>query len=167
MVNSLKYMLLHGLKTLSKTFKRNQSTAKAQQQGFTLIEIMIVVVILGVLATLVVPRVIDRPDQARVIKAKQDIRNLESTLNLYKLDNYTYPTTDEGLAALVKAPANANTALNWSGPYIDRLPQDPWGNDYLYVIPGKNGTFDLFTLGSDRVEGGEGSAADFGNWNLQ
>ncbi len=143
------------------------SAKGSSQQGFTLIEIMIVVVILGVLATLVIPRVIDRPDQARAIKAKQDIRNLESTLNLYKLDNYTYPTTSEGLAALVTPPSNTNGSVNWSGPYVDRLPKDPWGNEYFYAMPGNNGAFDLYTLGSDRAEGGEGSAADIGNWDLR
>jgi general secretion pathway protein G len=137
-----------------------------KQTGFTLIEIMIVVVIIGVLATVVVPRVIDRPDQARAIKAKQDIRTLESTLSMYRLDNFAYPTTGQGLQALITAPTVGSSASNWSGPYIERLPKDPWGNDYQYQTPGKRGSTDIYTLGADGVEGGEGNAADIGNWTL-
>jgi general secretion pathway protein G len=133
-------------------------------RGFTLIEVMVVVVILGILAAVVIPRVIDRPDEARVTKARQDILTLESALNLYKLDNHVYPTTDEGLEALVKKPGSAR---NWKeGGYIARLPKDPWGEDYRYLAPGQHGPIDLYSLGADRQQGGDGINADIGNWNL-
>ncbi len=139
--------------------------SRRTQHGFTLIEVMIVVVILGILAALVVPRLMGRPDEARVIKAKQDIRTLVSSLNLYKLDNFNYPTTDQGLEALVKKPADVK---NWkTGGYIDRLPNDPWGKPYQYLRPGTRGEIDLFTLGADGQPGGEGTDADIGNWNLE
>ncbi|MGD8742771.1 MAG: type II secretion system major pseudopilin GspG [Granulosicoccaceae bacterium] len=134
------------------------------QRGFTLIEVMVVVVILGILAAVVIPRVIDRPDEARVTKARQDILTLESALNLYKLDNHVYPSTDEGLEALVRQPASAR---NWKqGGYIARLPKDPWGEDYRYLSPGQHGPIDLYSLGADRQQGGEGINADIGNWKL-
>ncbi len=136
----------------------------SRQSGFTLIEIMVVVVILGILAAIVVPKIMDRPDAARITKAKQDIRTLENALNLYKLDNYNYPSTDEGLEALTQKPANSAT---WKeGGYIDRLPQDPWGKPYQYLNPGVHGNIDIYTLGADGAPGGEGANADIGNWNL-
>lgn len=139
--------------------------SKKSSQGFTLIEIMIVVVILGILAAIVVPRLMGRPDEARVVKAKQDIRTLEGALNLYKLDNHKYPTTEEGLDALVKKPANA---AQWKqGGYIDRLPKDPWNQSYQYLSPGVNGEIDIFSFGGDKQQGGEGVDADIGNWNLE
>lgn len=122
------------------------------QAGFTLIEVMVVVVILAILATVVVPRIMDRPDQARVTKAQQDIRAIESALNLYRLDNFRYPSTDEGLEALVPK-------------YLDRMPEDPWGQGYLYLSPGEHGEYDVYSLGADGGEGGEGIDADIGNWN--
>jgi len=126
---------------------------------------MVVVVILGILAAIIVPRVMDRPDTARITKAKQDIRVLESALNLYKLDNHVYPTTDEGLEALVQKPANAT---NWKeGGYIARLPKDPWGRPYQYLNPGIHGAIDIFTLGRDGQPGGADIDADIGNWNLE
>lgn len=135
-----------------------------RQKGFTLIEVMVVVVILGILAAVVVQRVIDRPDEARLVKAKQDILALESALNLYRLDNQFYPTTDEGLEALVTAPESAR---NWKkGGYIARLPKDPWDNPYQFLSPGENGEIDIYSLGADRQPGGEGSKADIGNWQL-
>ncbi|MFP4162051.1 MAG: type II secretion system major pseudopilin GspG [Ectothiorhodospira sp.] len=135
------------------------------QQGFTLIEVMVVVVILGILAAIVVPRVMDRPDDARITKARSDIRALESALNLYKLDNYTYPTTDQGLEALVERPDGRPEPRNWrEGGYIDRIPEDPWGNDYQYLQPGSRGDFDLYSQGADGRPGGEGVNADIGNW---
>jgi len=134
-----------------------------REAGFTLIEVMVVVVILGILAAVVVQRVIDRPDEARVTKAKQDILTLESAINLYKLDNQLYPTTDEGLEALVNKPANAR---NWkSGGYIARLPNDPWNTPYQYLSPGTNGPVDIYSLGADKQPGGEGINADIGNWS--
>ena len=138
-----------------------------RQAGFTLIEIMVVVVILGILAAVIVPRVLDRPDTARLVKAKQDLRTLESALNLYRLDNYAYPSTEQGLEALVTKPAGTPEARNWqAGGYIDRLPVDPWQRPYLYLSPGENGEIDIYTLGADGVPGGEGVNADLGNWNL-
>lgn len=137
------------------------------QSGFTLIEIMVVVVILGILAAVVVPRIMDRPDDARITKAKQDIRVLESSLNLYKLDNFVYPNTQQGLEALVAKPSGEPEPRNYkSGGYIKSLPKDPWGNPYQYLQPGVKGELDLFSLGSDNRPGGEGAAADIGNWDL-
>ncbi len=139
-----------------------------QNRGFTLIEVMVVVVILSILAAVVVPRIMDNPDKARVTKARQDIRALESALNLYRLDNFNYPTTDQGLQELVQAPTNEPLPRNWkAGGYIDRLPKDPWGNDYQYLSPGENGEIDVYSLGADGQPGGEGMAADIGNWNLR
>jgi general secretion pathway protein G len=122
------------------------------QHGFTLIEVMVVVVILAILATVVVPRIMDRPDQARVTRAQQDIRAVEAALNLYRLDNFRYPSTDDGLEALVPK-------------YLDSLPEDPWGNPYLYLSPGEKGEFDVYSFGADGAEGGEGVDKDIGNWN--
>ncbi|HEY1076327.1 MAG TPA: type II secretion system major pseudopilin GspG [Fontimonas sp.] len=137
------------------------------QRGFTLIEIMVVVVILGILAAVVVPNIMGRPDDARITKAKQDIRVLESQLNLYKLDNYSYPSTQQGLESLVSKPGGEPEPKNYkSGGYIKTLPKDPWGNPYQYLQPGTRGEFDLFSLGADNQPGGEGPAGDIGNWNL-
>ena len=147
---------------------QQRRTGRAASRGFTLIEVMVVVVILGILAAIVVPKVMDRPDAARVTKAKQDIRALESALNLYKLDNYNHPSTDQGLEALVKQPSGSPEARNWkNGGYMDRLPKDPWGGDYRYLSPGSRGSIDIYTLGADQREGGEGVNADIGNWNLE
>ena len=135
--------------------------------GFTLIEVMVVVVILGILAAVVVPRIMDRPDEARIVKAKNDIRVLQSQLELYKLDNFEYPSTDQGLEALVSKPAGTPEPPNWkSGGYIDRLPKDPWGHEYQYLSPGQHGTIDIYSLGNDGALGGEGNGADIGNWNM-
>lgn len=147
--------------------KIRNSRAKVEG-GFTLIEVMVVVVILGILAAIVVPKVMDRPDTARITKARQDIRALESALNLYKLDNYGYPSTDQGLMALVEKPAGSPEPRNWkSGGYIDRLPKDPWGADYQYLSPGLHGDIDIFSFGADARQGGEGVNADIGSWNLE
>ena len=135
--------------------------------GFTLIEVMVVVVILGILAAIVVPRIMDRPDEARIIKAKQDIRALESALSLYKLDNYDYPTTDQGLEALVRRPTIPPEPPRWkAGGYVDRLPRDPWEREYQYLSPGQQGAIDIYSLGADGRLGGEGVNAEVGNWNL-
>jgi general secretion pathway protein G len=137
------------------------------QSGFTLIEIMVVVVILGILAALVAPNVIRRIDDARVTKAQQDIRAYETALNLYRMDNFRYPSSEQGLDALVKQPMDPNIR-NWKqGGYIDGLKKDPWGNDYLYIAPGTHGDFDLYTLGADGKPGGEGPDADIGNWSVE
>lgn len=139
----------------------------AKLAGFTLIEIMVVVVILGILAAIAVPRIMSRPDTARITKAKQDIRVVENSLKLYRLDNFAYPSTEQGLEALVEQPAGDPPAKNWkSGGYLDRLPVDPWGNPYQFLNPGVKGEIDLYTLGADNRPGGEGASADIGNWNL-
>lgn len=146
---------------------KNKSLIYRYQQGFTLIEIMIVVVILGILASIVVPNIMGSPDEARIVKVKQDLRVLEGALNLYKLDNFAYPSTDQGLEALVKKPLGQPEAKNWKkNGYIKKLPKDPWGNDYLYLSPGSHGDFDLFSYGSDGRKGGTDSASDIGNWEL-
>ncbi len=136
--------------------------------GFTLIEIMVVVVILGILAALVAPNVIRRVDDARITKAQQDIRAYETALNLYRMDNFRYPTTEQGLQALVKRPADPNIS-NWKeGGYIDGMKKDPWGNEYAYISPGtRGGEYDLYTLGADGQPGGEGPDADIGNWTIE
>lgn len=140
---------------------------RPRQGGFTLIEIMVVVVILGILAAVVVPRIMDRPDEARVVKAKQDIRMLESALNLYKLDNFNYPSTQQGLDALVAKPGGDPEPKNYkAGGYVKSLPKDPWGNTYQYLSPGTKSEIDIFSLGRDGKPGGEGTDADIGNWDL-
>jgi len=143
-------------------------TRRTSQRGFTLIEIMVVVVIIGIIAALVAPSVIRRIDDAQIVKAKQDIRAYETALNLFRLDNFKYPSTELGLKALVQKPTDPSIR-NWKpGGYIDGLKQDPWGNDYHYVYPGAHGKeYDLYTLGADNVEGGEGTNADIGNWDAQ
>ena len=135
---------------------------RSRQQGFTLIEIMVVVVIMGILAALVVPRVLDRPDQARRVAAKQDINGLMQALKLYRLDNGRYPSTAQGLQALVQRPDGAR---NWR-PYLDRMPNDPWGHPYQYLNPGVKGEIDVFSFGPDNKPGGEQDDADIGSWEL-
>ena len=126
---------------------------------------MVVVVILAILAALIVPKVMSRPDEARVIAARQDVASLVQALKLYKLDNLAYPTTDQGLQALVTKPAVAPLPPNWKpGGYLDRLPKDPWASDYRYLNPGLRSEFDVFSVGADREPGGEGPNADIGNW---
>lgn len=137
------------------------------QRGFTLIEVMIVIVILGILAALIVPKIIGRPDEARVIAAKQDISSLLQALKLYRLDNQRYPTTDQSLRALVGKPTTPPIPPNWkNGGYIERLPKDPWGNDYRYLNPGTHGEIDVYSVGADGEPGGEGIDADIGSWAL-
>lgn len=140
---------------------------KPGSRGFTLLEVMVVVVILGILAALVVPKVISRPDEARVIAAKQDIASLMQALKLYRLDNQRYPTTEQGLQALVVKPTTNPIPPNWkSGGYLERLARDPWGNPYQFLNPGLRGEIDVFTMGADGAPGGEGHDADIGSWNL-
>jgi general secretion pathway protein G len=137
----------------------------AVARGFTLIELLVVVTILGILLAIAVPRFLDRPGEARVVRAKSDIQALSAALNMYRLDNFAYPTTDQGLQALVSRPGGVPEARNWrAGGYLDRLPKDPWGRDYIYLQPGQRGEFDLYTLGADGQPGGEGENADVGNW---
>ncbi|RRV71805.1 type II secretion system protein GspG [Stutzerimonas stutzeri] len=137
------------------------------QGGFTLIEIMVVVVILGILAALVVPQVMSRPDQAKVTVAKGDIKAIAAALDMYKLDNFAYPSTQQGLDALVKKPSGSPQPKNWNRDgYLKRLPKDPWGNDYQYLSPGTQGQFDLYSFGADGKPGGSDLNADIGNWDL-
>jgi general secretion pathway protein G len=137
------------------------------QQGFTLIEIMVVVVILAILAALIVPKLMSRPDEARVVAARQDISTIMQALRLYRLDNLRYPTTEQGLTALTAPPTIAPAPPNWkTGGYLERLPRDPWGNPYQYLSPGLRGEIDVFSFGADGVPGGQGTDADVGSWNL-
>lgn len=135
-------------------------------RGFSLIEILVVVVIIGILAAIVVPRVMDEPDRARVTKAQQDIQALVTALNMYRLDNYVYPSTEQGLEALVRQPSGQPEAPNWRpGGYLDRIPRDPWGRPYQYLHPGVHGEFDVWTFGANGTPGGEGINAEIGNWD--
>ncbi|MCW3479879.1 type II secretion system major pseudopilin GspG [Neisseriaceae bacterium JH1-16] len=137
----------------------------AAQRGFTLIEIMVVIVILGVLAALIVPKVMGRPDEARIVAAKQDIGAISQALKLYRLDNTRYPTSEQGLKALVQKPTTGPETKNWKpGGYLERLPDDPWGHPYQYANPGTHGEIDIWSLGADGEPGGEGVDADIGNW---
>jgi general secretion pathway protein G len=138
---------------------------RIEQRGFTLIEIMVVIVILGILAALIVPRVMSRPDEARIVAAKQDINTLMEALNMYHLDNNAYPTTEQGLQSLVVKPTTQPIPGNWK-TYISNLPKDPWGHDYQYLNPGVHGEIDVFSLGADGAPGGEGNNADIGSWNM-
>ena len=126
-----------------------------KNSGFTLIEVLVVVVILGILAAIIVPNIMDKPGQAKITKAKADIRAIESAFNMYRLDHHVYPTTDEGIEALV------------TGDYLPRMPKDPWDHPYQYLSPGVQGKIDIFTLGRDGAQGGEGEDADIGNWNIE
>jgi general secretion pathway protein G len=139
-------------------------------KGFTMIELMVVIVILGIMAAIIAPRLVGRTDEARITKARVDITNLETALKLYKLDNGVYPTTEQGLQALVEAPETGTTPRNWrEGGYLEknRVPKDHWGNDFVYLSPGVNGDFDLSSYGADGLAGGEGINADVNNWEIQ
>jgi general secretion pathway protein G len=138
-----------------------------RHRGFTLIEIMVVIVILGILAALVVPRVLDRPDEARVVAARNDVAAIAQALKLYRLDNQRYPTTEQGLAALVSRPTVPPVPPNWKpNGYLERLPKDPWGHPYQYLNPGLRGEIDVFSLGADGQPGGTGIDAEVGSWDL-
>jgi general secretion pathway protein G len=146
---------------------QGRTAIRSKQQGFTLIEIMVVVVIMGILAALVVPKLMGRADDARLIAAKQDLSTIMQSLKLYKLDNQRYPTTEQGLQALMTKPASGPAANGWkTGGYLDKLPKDPWGNSYQYLSPGIKGEVDVFSLGADGQPGGTGSDADIGSWEL-
>lgn len=140
-----------------------RSPVRALQRGFTLIELMVVLVIIGVLAALIVPNVIERADDARVTAAKTDVNNLMQALKLYRLDNQRYPTSEQGLQALVTRPTSGPAAPNWK-PYVEKLPNDPWGRPYQFMNPGIKGEIDVLSLGADGEPGGEGKNADIGSW---
>ncbi len=133
------------------------------QRGFTLIELMVVLVIIGVLAALIVPSLMDRPDQARATAARQDVAAIMQALKLYRLDNGAYPSNTQGLQALVAKPVTGKAPANWR-PYLERLPADPWSNAYQYLNPGTHGEVDVFSLGADGEPGGEKANADIGSW---
>ncbi len=142
----------------------------ANARGFTLIELMVVIVILLILAGMVGPRIMGRPEEARRMKAKVDIQSLETALKLYYLDNGAYPTTEQGLEALVTAPAVGNLPAGWrEGGYLEkgRVPKDPWGNEYIYLSPGDKGDYSLMSYGADGEPGGEGKNSDLSNWDLE
>lgn len=147
----------------SSRLRQTPSSSRRSQQGFSLIEIMVVVVIMGILATLIVPNLLDRPDQARAVAARQDIGAISQALKLYRLDNGRYPTSEQGLQALVSKPTAGPVPNNWRS-YMDRLPNDPWGAPYQYLNPGVHGEIDVFSLGADSQPGGEGNNADIGTW---
>jgi len=138
---------------------------RQRSRGFTLIEIMVVVVIMGILAALVVPKLMGRTDDARIAAAKQDISTIMQALKLYRLDNQRYPSTEQGLQALIVKPTSGPAANGWKG-YIDKLPKDPWGNPYQYLSPGLKGEVDVFSYGADGQPGGVGNDADIGSWDL-
>jgi general secretion pathway protein G len=143
---------------------------KLDDRGFTLIEIMIVIVILGILAWQVVPRIMGKPEEARRLKARMDISSLETALKMYKLDNGVYPSTEQGLQALIEAPSIGQLPRKWrQGGYMEkgRIPKDPWDNDYIYLSPGLHGDFDLLSYGGDGQPGGEADNVDINNWELE
>ena len=145
----------------------HRKPARSAARGFTLIEIMVVVVIMGILAALVVPKLMGRTDDARIIAAKQDIATVMQALKLYKLDNQRYPTTEQGLQALITKPATGPEAKGWkTGGYLDKLPKDPWGYPYQYLSPGIKSEIDVISLGADGQPGGAGNDADIGSWDL-
>jgi len=146
------------------------SRIKRDSRGFTLIEIMVVIIILGILAVYIGPKIMGRPEEARRTKAKVDISALETALKLYKLDNGVYPSTEQGLQALVEKPESGAVPTKWrDGGYLDKnkVPRDPWGNDFVYLSPGVHGDFDIISYGSDGVPGGEGQNMDVNNWEIE
>ncbi len=142
---------------------------RKNERGFTLIELMVVIVILGILAGLIIPRIMGRPDEARAAKARMQMESLETALKLYRLDNGNYPTTDQGLKALVEPPTVGSLAKSWrQGGYLEkgRVPKDPWDHDFVYIMPGAHGDFDVTSLGADGEPGGEGKDKDINSWEL-
>lgn len=151
------------LSSLTASASAGAGNLRTGARGFTLIELMVVLVIIGVLAALIVPNVLDRADDARTTAAKTDVNNLMQSLKLYRLDNQRYPTSEQGLGALLTKPTTAPVPPNWR-PYLDKLPADPWGRPYAYLSPGVHGEIDVLSLGADGQPGGEGKNADIGSW---
>ena len=160
MLVSQSFYHLHMYRTLHAIRLKTQ---RSLARGFTLIELMVVLVIIGILAALIVPNVLDRADDARVTAAKTDINNLVQALKLYRLDNQRYPSGEQGLAALVSKPTAGAIPGNWK-PYLEKLPNDPWGRSYQYLNPGVKGEIDVMSFGADGIAGGEGKNADVGSW---
>lgn len=147
------------------SLSQHKESKQYTQSGFTLIEILVVLAIIGILASVVVPNILDNPDKARVIKAQQDIKTIESAMQMYKLDNFVYPSTDQGIEALVDKPTGGTIPKNWKeGGYLKDLPEDPWGNPYQYEQPGRHGAIDVYSLGADGQPDGDDMNADIGNW---
>ena len=150
--------------------KKKRPNIGRNPSGFTLIELMIVIVILGILAGLIVPRLMGRPDEAKQLKAKMQIESIETALKLYKLDGGRYPSTEQGLNALVEKPETGDVPRKWKeGGYLEKgkVPADPWGNEYVYLSPGVHGDFDIISYGADGVPGGEGKDKDINNWEIE
>jgi len=148
--------------------KRDPRGRLRDRAGFTLIEIMVVIVILGLLAALVVPKLVGRTEEAKKTQARVQIRSIEQALDLFKLDNGFYPATDQGLEALVRIPEGGRAPKNYrKGGYLDRLPKDPWGNAYVYLSPGSHGDYDISSYGADGAPGGEGEDADINSWDIR
>lgn len=161
----MKYLLKLPTALVSPNLNKARIDCKKREAGFTLIEIMVVIAIIGILATLIVPRIMGRPDEARVTAAKHDIGTLSQALKLYRLDIGRYPTTEQGLKALVTRPSAEPVPQNWkTGGYLDLLPNDPWGHPYQYSNPGAKGEVDILSYGADNKPGGTGTDADIGNW---
>jgi general secretion pathway protein G len=155
---------------MNQSEERKMINRKSNDRGFTLIEIMIVIVILGILAWQVVPRIMGKPEEARRLKARMDIASLETALKMYKLDNGVYPSTEQGLQALIEAPTIGQLPRKWrTGGYLEkgRIPRDPWENDFIYLSPGLHGDFDLMSYGNDGEPGGEADNVDINNWELE
>jgi general secretion pathway protein G len=158
----MRRIIIEPMQSMNASRMRARIRARAQA-GFTLIELMVVLVIIGVLAALIVPNVLDRADDARATAARTDVNNLMQALKLYRLDNQRYPTTEQGLQALVAKPSAGPVPPNWK-PYLDKLPNDPWGRPYQYLNPGVQGEIDVMSLGADGQPGGDGKNADIGSW---
>lgn len=166
----LKAQMIWQMRPAQPGLKRCRTDCQKSCSGFTLIELMVVIVILGILAGLIIPRIMGRPEEARRMKARVQIESIETALKLYKLDNGSYPSTDQGLQALVEAPSVGELAKNWrKGGYLEKgkVPKDPWDNEFIYLSPGVNGDFDLSSYGKDGQPGGEGDNADINNWELE
>lgn len=165
----MKKIIMCLLRAALPRFTKSLSGRQRFYQGFTLIEIMVVIVILGILAGLIVPRIMSRPEEARRTKTAMQIRSIETALKLYKLDNGIYPSTEQGLEALVKKPESGTAVKRWrEGGYLEsqKVPKDPWGNPFVYIMPGEHGDFDLSSHARDGQKGGEGDNADINNWEL-